>query len=449
MPVTATEGYQIGVEGAPCADDADAPGADGPWMAISATVTGATHRRAGIDSQDAIHWEPHDQRQSGWLALAVADGHGHSKYFRSDVGAKLAAEVASRLLAELPSLGAPAQIARYVEDALAVHILRGWQQLVRADSERLYTSSDRQTSQSVTRNQRYDTAYGTTLLAALVTDEYIVCAQIGDGSILFVDEAGQRVDYAISKDPRLLGVETTSLSARYPLADLRTSFHWIDNHPPALILLSTDGLVNSFVEEEGFIQVGRDLLRVAYGEGMGALAVKAQDLVQRATDEGCGDDVTLGILCHLPTIQLARNGKAHSTLGEKEERGVDSLLQTGETVQIVGSRKSCTVRQLLGAGGQGEVYRAECDGKDYALKWYFPRTATDEQRATLETLVDKGAPTQRFLWPEALLTKPGEHGFGYLMGLRPIAFKGLVDLVTRRVEPSFRAKATMGYELGR
>ena len=30
-----------------------------------------------------------------------------------------------------------------------------------------------------------------------------------------------------------------------------------------------------------------------------------------------------------------------------------------------------TVVNLLGAGGQGEVYDVECDGKHYALKWYI------------------------------------------------------------------------------
>lgn len=29
------------------------------------------------------------------------------------------------------------------------------------------------------------------------------------------------------------------------------------------------------------------------------------------------------------------------------------------------------VNSMLGAGGQGEVYDVESDGKHYALKWYF------------------------------------------------------------------------------
>ena len=502
----ATEGHQQGIEDVPQAEDTEAPGADGLWMAISATVTGAAHRRAGIGSQDAIQWEPHDHCQGQWLAMAVADGHGSSRYFRSDVGAACAVTTACTLLLDTAATAIQAaqaedetlrEVARQLEATLPAQLIEHWRGKVGVDwravlgqsptednsataarcgqdlsamvtntialkgehrdgSERtispsfwdsLLSQTSLRTVESAVHERTYHTAYGTTLMAVLITRQYLLCLHIGDGDIVILTEEGEPIDLPTRPEPPFLGVETTSLAGSNPAREFRVHFRKFDGHPPALVLLSTDGLANSFVEEEGFLQVGRDLLRVARGEGMEALAIKAQDLVQRATDEGCGDDVTLGILCHLPTVKPARDGKAHSTHGGKGGRGVDSLLQTGETVQIVGSRKNCTVRQLLGAGGQGEVYRAECDGKDYALKWYFPRTATVEQRATLETLVDKGAPTQRFLWPEALMTKPGEHGFGYLMGLRPIAFKGLVDLVTRRVEPSFRAKATMGYEL--
>jgi len=505
-PVAATGGHQISVDVVLQADDINASGADGPWMAISATVTGAAHRRAGIGSQDAIQWEPHDQRQGRWLAMAVADGHGSSRYFRSDVGAKFAVTAACTLLLNTAATTLQAaqaeektvsEVARQLEATLPAQLLEHWCGKVGVDWQAVLGQSpaednsattagstqdpsavvtnssapigehpdgsgrtvspsfwdsllfqtDLRTVESAVRERTYHTAYGTTLMAVLITRQYLLCLHIGDGDIVILTEEGEPIDLPTRPEPPFLGVETTSLAGSNPAREFRVHFRRFDGHPPALVLLSTDGLANSFVEEEGFIQVGRDLLRVARSEGMGALAAKAQDLVQRATDEGCGDDVTLGIVCHLPTVQPALNEKAHSTGGEKGVQKVNSLLQTGETVQIVGSRKSCTVRQLLGAGGQGEVYRADCDGKDYALKWYFHRTATAEQRATIETLVGKGTPTQRFLWPEVLVTKPGEPGFGYLMGLRPAAFKGLVDLVTRRVEPSFRAKATLGYEL--
>ena len=184
-PVAATGGHQISVDVVPHADDINAPGADGPWMAISATVTGAAHRRAGIGSQDAIQWEPHEQRRGRWLAMAVADGHGSAKHYRSDVGAKLAVEVVLKILAAVPISAAPAQVARYVSNVLATDILRSWQQCIQADwteAQKAFSLSDWKGlpvptgAQNAKEGSIYQ-QYGTTLLAVLATNEYLVCAR--------------------------------------------------------------------------------------------------------------------------------------------------------------------------------------------------------------------------------------------------------------------------------
>ncbi len=105
----------------------------------------------------------------------------------------------------------------------------------------------------------------------------------------------------------------------------------------------------------------------------------------------------------------------------------------------------CRIDDFLGGGGQGEVYRATLDGKTLALKWYFPASATTSQEVSLKTLIGKGAPNERFLWPEALARARGVQGFGYVMPLRPPQYKGIVDMMKRRIEPSFRALATACY----
>jgi DNA-binding helix-hairpin-helix protein with protein kinase domain len=101
----------------------------------------------------------------------------------------------------------------------------------------------------------------------------------------------------------------------------------------------------------------------------------------------------------------------------------------------------------LGGGGQGEVYRAKLEGKPVALKWYFRHTGTRQQRAALEALIQRGAPSSHFLWPLMLVSASGVPGYGYVMPLREPHFKGIVDLVKRHAEPSFRALATAGMHL--
>lgn len=94
------------------------------------------------------------------------------------------------------------------------------------------------------------------------------------------------------------------------------------------------------------------------------------------------------------------------------------------------------ITDLIGSGGQGEVYRVTVGGRSMALKWYFPRAATPEQRAVVTELVNysEDLADARFLWPEALVQRQGDpSGFGYVMALRPDGYAGLPDLFQRRV----------------
>ena len=126
---------------------------------------------------------------------------------------------------------------------------------------------------------------------------------------------------------------------------------------------------------------------------------------------------------------------------------MDEILKTGQIVRTEISGMNCEVEAFLGGGGQGEVYRAELNGKGVALKWYFPNSATREQRKVLETLIMKGAPNDKFLWPIELASADNVPDFGYIMPLREERYKSLFDLMKCRNEPTFYALATAGLHL--
>jgi DNA-binding helix-hairpin-helix protein with protein kinase domain len=112
-------------------------------------------------------------------------------------------------------------------------------------------------------------------------------------------------------------------------------------------------------------------------------------------------------------------------------------LQENSTVTSTTSGTSYTVKKLLGAGGQGEVYLASGSGKSWALKWYFPHTGKKGQREAIEKLITIGPPTDKFLWPIELVTAPNSSSFGYIMALREKNYKNIVDLMKGRINPSF------------
>src|SRR5690348_9685497 len=79
--------------------DPDPPtgGRTSRWQAVTATERGAAHRAAGLPNQDAV-----EVRSFGdGMVAAVADGHGHSRHFRSARGARLAVSLACQAAADL------------------------------------------------------------------------------------------------------------------------------------------------------------------------------------------------------------------------------------------------------------------------------------------------------------------------------------------------------------
>ena len=105
-----------------------------------------------------------------------------------------------------------------------------------------------------------------------------------------------------------------------------------------------------------------------------------------------------------------------------------------------------TVLEFLGGGGQGNVYKVQCGGREMALKWYHKATIDkmkdpDEFYENLMANIKKGAPTSAFLWPEEL-TEKCDGSFGYIMGLRPSNYEELTrfliwDAKKRRMKASF------------
>jgi serine/threonine protein kinase len=124
-----------------------------------------------------------------------------------------------------------------------------------------------------------------------------------------------------------------------------------------------------------------------------------------------------------------------------------NTFRPGQTVwaEIAGER--CEIKALIGSGGQGQVYHTSVHGQDCALKWYFPHSATDAQRHAIERLIHKGPPNDRFLWPLDIAVCQGLPSFGYLMPLRDPRYRGMAELMSRVVDPTFKTLTTMALEL--
>lgn len=326
------------------------------WRTIGQSVQGAAHKRSGLPNQDAIHWWPKNGMGS-LLILAVADGHGSSKYFRSNHGARLAVETAVHVLqAFAPSsrgqidgdssisehsidlldrgldLSNPTVVGRMAEEQLPKLLSRRWLEAVddhiqshpieKKELDRL-TESDPDVAGGIMTSGITPVAYGTTLLSVVITETFILYLQIGDGDILIVTES-EEVHRPITGDNRLFGNETTSLCTKEAWKDFRVKVQpTIDGSLPALILISTDGYANSFRNEESFQQVGPDILQLADQYGLDGVQSKLKTWLDDSSQKGSGDDITLGVIKPLKDSDrdvVSRKADAALTIGEEAHK---------------------------------------------------------------------------------------------------------------------------------
>ena len=266
------------------------------WTLGVNSVRGAAHERLGMPNQDAAqHWLSPD---GSVAAVAVADGHGAARHFRSAAGAQLATTLAMQTIAaRVEMLRGPAMTVDAVRAQLLVPLVAAWRSAVLADATTqpfLPAEApwlDPQDERAVALDQLATApllAYGTTLLVAVATPDQLLLLQIGDGAILCVDDAG-RVAEAFPTARARIGNQTDSLA----MHDAETVAHVHALPPAALVLLASDGYVNAFRSTADFHQIGPDYLRL-FAQRADEVREYVPTFLAEASAKGSGDDVTLG-----------------------------------------------------------------------------------------------------------------------------------------------------------
>jgi serine/threonine protein phosphatase PrpC len=285
------------------------------WRPTGKSVQGASHIRSGKPNQDAICWflESEDGLP---VILAIADGHGSEKCFQSHEGSRLSTEVAVSVLMEFVDKTKDSDTAHTKEAAsakLPKVLERRWKNSVdeHIQNNPIPTVSPgehliEEAAQHLQDSNRFH-AYGSTLLAVLVAETYILYIQLGDGDILTISPDGDATR-PMPDDQHLFANETTSLCLTNASDYFRIHFQVLSEPPPALIILSTDGYLNSFKSAADFLKAGTDISKMVRSEGLDWVSRNLEKWLDETSLEGSGDDITVGIIENLTV------------------RGIDSLL---------------------------------------------------------------------------------------------------------------------------
>ncbi len=275
-----------------------------PWRVIGSSVRGASHVRSGLQNQDAIGWFPPNGSGSQ-LALAVADGHGSAKSFRSAIGSQIAVETSldygAELLAAAPSLAELSMVKDRLEQEIPHRIVFEWRRRVgqhfaespfaEAELGKLAERDGRGAADLVRRDPYL--AYGSTLITVVAMESFLAFWQIGDGDVVTVSAAA-RVGRPLRGDDRLIANETTSLCSDDAWRQFRVAIYGTTS---PMILVSSDGFANSFADDAGFFQFGSDVMRIVVNEGLDAVNGMLPGWLEEMTRRGSGDDISLGMIC--------------------------------------------------------------------------------------------------------------------------------------------------------
>jgi Protein phosphatase 2C len=273
-------------------------------------------------------------RRPGTLAIAaVSDGHGSARHFRSRVGSSHAVNLAAGLLEEfligLSDPTAPSGNEQLQE--LQKKLVASWRASVEADYQgnpftaeemaALMESEGEESCRVVEADPAI--AYGATLLAAGTLGNSILYLQLGDGDILTVAPGGV-TSRPLPEDERLIANQTTSLCMPEAWKDFRAVWS-APAQTPALVLLSTDGYINSFRSERDFLQIGADYLQLLRQQGIDAVAHDLPNILSQASQEGSGDDISVAFLLSEPVIgeEAKKQAPAVAPMSAKSEMIVE------------------------------------------------------------------------------------------------------------------------------
>ena len=151
--------------------------------------------------------------------------------------------------------------------------------------------------------------YGSTLLVALATPDFLLVGQLGDGDVLLVAEDGI-IEVPLPADPAAFADETPSLCLPEAWHSLRVRILPAPSQE-ALLLLSTDGYSKSYPTDAEFRQIGPDYLDLIRKDGVSGLNLRR--FLEQVTAQGSGDDIAIALL-HWPplTSQIAADSPAAS-----------------------------------------------------------------------------------------------------------------------------------------
>jgi serine/threonine protein phosphatase PrpC len=310
---------------------------------------GSSHISSGKPCQDnGTHYH-----SDGVSIAVVCDGHGGDSYVRSDIGSKLASEIAREKIlgfvkspqtlkllkgkagsvtavpnrdARIDGNGHKRDVSMLSESELELHrqncayviesqkfpeienafrslfkdIFDSWKLAIQHDQmTHAFNKKEREKLGSL----RIEKAYGTTLMAAVRTQDYWFAFHIGDGKLFACDELMQWRE-PIPWDCNCFLNVTTSLCDSHPVNEFRYAFDGTGNFPIAFTL-GSDGIDDTFIKSELIHKFYSQLLMVFDEHDMEESVKLLTNSLSNLSARGSHDDMSVAAIIDLDELPRA------------------------------------------------------------------------------------------------------------------------------------------------
>lgn len=298
-------------------------------FSFSTTETGYNHIKAEPSKvcEDASDFYDDEKMH----ICIVADGHGSDNYPRTDRGSQYAVDATIEQIKAFvqkiynPDPENPEKsvnesnelIEKFLYSKidethqlknLSKSILIRWRELVDKDVEEnpfhesdMLNVSDKYKKIYMSENiseRRADKAYGCTLIAYVVTENFSFGMQIGDGKCVVIDKNGTFSE-PIPWDENCQMNVTTSICDSDAADEFR---FFVTEEKPSAVFCGSDGIDDSYANVEEMYALYRSIIKIfiEYGSDVGKAEIK--EYLPVLTKKGSGDDVSIAFIMDIQRV---------------------------------------------------------------------------------------------------------------------------------------------------
>ena len=293
----------------------------------SFSCQGESHKADNKPCQDASFNAVYDD---GLAIAIVCDGHGGERYFRSDVGSRMATEVICGSVKTFVEnvdktmfIGQPfiAQEAITSEEVIKKQtpidkafrqlfssIIYQWNQKITEHAANTVVSEWEQEHvpqkylDELKTSETFEKLYGCTLMVYVQTPDYWFAFHLGDGKCVSFHQEGDLWQMPIPWDERCFLNKTTSLCDSNAINEFRYCYEGDGKYPMA-VFLGSDGMDDSFGEDPNLVNFYIQVVKMLVTEGREATVKSIESDLPQLSKIGSKDDMSVAFIYNIDELK--------------------------------------------------------------------------------------------------------------------------------------------------